>query len=528
MRAPGAATTISLAALVVGALLALAPSAGTTPKAWTLRVAVSFGSSPVDPALGQQGPLGGDLVCANLYHTSDAGGAHGGHVVPEVASGPPRISAHGRRYTFTIRRGFRFAKTGAPVRAASFAAAIDRVLDPRMRSAGAIWVQDVVGADRVQAGQAKTASGIRYHGDALVITLKKPASDLPARLALVFFCSIPVNTPHDPNGVTPPTAGPYYVSHLDANTEVLRRNPYYRGHRPRHPANIVYKFSQPLNAIPLEIERGEVDTGVVLFVPEADAEQYPKLFHVATGIIVTCLALNNDRPLFKNNLRLRKAVNYAIDRKALDQQFGYPPLRPTDQYLAAAMPGFNDARIYPFKPNLKKARALARGHLGSGQAIMYYRNSSPTALARARIVQYDLSRIGLSVELKGPTGGAAGNRGEPFDIVDIGCVFPGYVDPFAILGPSFDGRTIKATGNTDVAYFNDRKFNRRLAAASRLSGRARYGAFGKLDVDLARDGAPAVAYGMVRQTAFVSPRIGCVRLNPLQGLVFGALCLKRP
>jgi hypothetical protein len=148
-------------------------------------------------------------------------------------------------------------------------------------------------------------------------------------------------------------------------------------------------------------------------------------------------------------------------------------------------------------------------------------------LARARIVQYDLGRIGLTVELRAPTGGAASTRGEPFDIVDIGCVlFVGYMDPAAILAPSFDGRVIRATGNTNVAYFSDPRFNRRFAAAARLSGGARYRAYGRLDVDLARNGAPAVAYGDSRQGVLVASRIGCVKLNPLYSISLGAVCRK--
>jgi ABC-type transport system substrate-binding protein len=517
---------LSLTAVAAGVALIAAAQSEAESGNWTFRVAVSFGASPVDPALSlDPGPPVFSAICANLYRYPEASGNRGGRLVPEVAVGAPRVSRDGRTYTFTLRRGFRF-NTGAHVHAANFAASINRALDPAMKSGGAAFLTDVVGADRVAAGKARTASGVRYRGDTLTIRLKAPGPDLPARLAASFFCAIPVNTEHDPHGVTPATAGPYYVAHLDSKTLVLRRNSHYPGHRPRNPAQIVYEFSHPLPAIPLEIERGTVDCCTA---DEASAKRHPKLLHVAQGTTVTCLALNNDRPLFKNNLRLRRAVNFAIDRPRLDAQLpGYPHARPTDQYLPSTMPGFEDTKIYPLsKPDFAKARGLARGHLRSGRAIMYVRNTSATALARARIVQYDLGRIGLTVELRAPTGGAASTRGEPFDIVDIGCVlFVGYMDPAAILAPSFDGRVIRATGNTNVAYFSDPRFNRRFAAAARLSGGARYRAYGRLDVDLARNGAPAVAYGDSRQGVLVASRIGCVKLNPLYSISLGAVCRK--
>jgi ABC-type transport system substrate-binding protein len=528
-RTPRPKVVVSLAALAAGVALMAAAYADARPRSWTFRVAVSFGVNAVDPALFAAGGAGSPVasaVCANLYAYPDASGARGGRLVADVAAGLPRVSRDGRTYTITVRRGFRF-DTGAPVRAANFAAAINRDLDPRMSSPGAAYLADVVGAQSVTAGKATTASGVRARGDTLRIRLKAPAPDLPARLATSYFCSIPVGTKDDPHGVTPATAGPYYVSHLDSSTLVLRRNLHYGGHRPRNPAQIVYELSQPLDALPLEVERGNADWGIISpLATEAVAKQYPSQFHTAPGAGVLCLALNTDQPLFKNNLALRKAVNYAIDRKALVAQYGHFVVsRPTDQYLPPTMPGFRDANIYSF--NLAKARRLAAGHLRSGKAIMYTRNASPTALARAQIVQYDLAKIGLAVEIRvSSPPHDPGTRGEPFDIVDSGCVFPGYLDPAAILDASFDGRLIRPTGNTNVAYFDVPKFNRRFAAIARLRGRARYRAYGKLDVDLARNGAPAVAYAVGQQSAFVSKRIGCVKLNPLDSLVLGALCLK--
>ena len=53
------------------------------------------------------------------------------------------------------------------------------------------------------------------------------------------------------------------------------------------------------------------------------------------------LAFNSSRPLFRNNPALRRAVNFALDRKAL-QAIGGGPLagRVTDQYMPPLVPGF--------------------------------------------------------------------------------------------------------------------------------------------------------------------------------------------
>ena len=91
---------------------------------------------------------------------------------------------------------------------------------------------------------------------------------------------------------------------------------------------------------------------------------------------VDFIVLNTHRPLFRD-VRLRRAVNYAIDRRALARIGGVcdaRPKRPTDQYLPPGMPGFKNAHIYPFTPDLAAARRLAGGQTRT--AILYTCNTS--------------------------------------------------------------------------------------------------------------------------------------------------------
>ena len=79
--------------------------------------------------------------------------------------------------------------------------------------------------------------------------------------------------------------------------------------------------------------------------------------------------LNTHRPLF-HDLRLRQAINYAINRRKLTEIAGDMP--PTDQYLPPGMPGFKDVDIYPFTPNVSAARRLAGAQRRT--AILYTHN----------------------------------------------------------------------------------------------------------------------------------------------------------
>jgi hypothetical protein len=66
------------------------------------------------------------------------------------------------------------------------------------------------------------------------------------------------------------------------------------------------------------------------------------------------------------------------------------------------MPGFSDARIYPLDgPDLRKARALARGRTRGGKALLYVIAPPPQFdLLDAQIVKANLAKVGLHVMIK--------------------------------------------------------------------------------------------------------------------------------
>ena len=127
--------------------------------------------------------------------------ADGQRVVPEVAAGEPAASRDSRRWTFRLRTGLRFSD-GTPVRASAFSRAITRTLTPRMRSPGAQYTQDIVGAHEFQAGKAPTVSGVTVHGNTLTVRFRHPVPDFPARTTMPFFCAVPPGLPTNPEGVS--------------------------------------------------------------------------------------------------------------------------------------------------------------------------------------------------------------------------------------------------------------------------------------------------------------------------------------
>jgi peptide/nickel transport system substrate-binding protein len=494
----------------------------------TLSVETTAELESLDPVLAYDSASWQILysTCAKLLNYPAERGTAGAQLVPELAESLPRVSDGGRTYTFAIRSGFRFSPpSGEPVTAQSMKYTIERSMSPRMSGPARTLLSDLV--------------GVSAAGNRLTLRLARPVADFPSRISLPFFCAVPRGTPADPDGVRRvPSAGPYYVSSFVPNQEVtLRRNPNYRGQRPRRPDAIRITLGTGEAGTLRRVEAGEADYAASVTIPTSARrleERYGpgstaakagrQRYFVNTAPQTTHLAFNTSRPPF-SSARLRRAVNYAIDRRALSRlgPFTGLPAVPTDQYLPPSMPGFRNVRLYPSTPDLAKARRLAGPERRS---VTLYTLSGPAHVRFAEIVKANLRRIGIDVQIKasGDLFVRIGRQGEPFDLALTGWVAD-YPDPMTFLG-LFDGRTIGPEGNINFAYFDDPSFNRRLDAANALPSPARELALGRLDTQVARTAAPWAAVANERQHDFFSERIGCQLFNPVYGMDLAALCIR--
>jgi peptide/nickel transport system substrate-binding protein len=469
-----------------------------------------------------------------LLSFPDLEGAAGSRMRPEAAAGFPRVSADGKTYTFTIRRGFRFSD-GSAVTAANFRAAIARALNPRMQSPASSFLDDVASYRTVGRMQLR-------------ITLKTVAPDFLARMTMPFFSAIPTNRGIVPEGVDAPlvSAGPYYIREwVKKRSATIVRNPHWNNNqapykalgRPANVNQISYTFGNSQAATKLRLEQNQVDLGAV---PPAAASELAEKFGINKGrffvrknLVFWYLAMNNDSALFKGNAKLRQAVNFAIDRPQIVRQHGFLGGGRTDQILPPGMPGFRDGKVYPLvgvnNASLTRARALSRGATRSGKAVFYAFNTAPGP-AIAQVVQFNLKQIGIDVEIKQfdrvVQHEKVGTRGEPFDISHSGWGAD-YPDPYNFINVLLDGRRIQATNNVNESYFNTPAYNRKMESASRLSGAARLRTYGNLDIDIMKNQAPLAPYINTNGRIFVSQSTGCFNysaVNSSTNLV--AVCKK--
>ncbi len=193
--------------------------------------------------------------------------------------------------------------------------------------------------------------------------------------------------------------------------------------------------------------------------------------------------MNHERRLFgapsggrhstAGNVRLKKAVNFAIDRQAMLTQRGAYAGVTNDQYMPPSMRGFRNVAIYPRRPNLSQARSLSSGQTRGGDGTFYCSNRAP-APATCQIVQANLRNIGLNMDIKlfprATQFELTGRRGEPFDLTLEGWHMD-YFDPYDFIF-LVDGTTIRPANNVNFSYFNSAAFNKQDHAGEDAGWRA--------------------------------------------------------
>ena len=420
------------------------------------------------------------------------------------------MSADGRTYSFRIRKGFRFSPpSNQAVTAETFRYTIERALSPRLgpQALAAAFASDIAGVDAYRAGRAPHVAGISAHGDTLTIKLEAPAADFPARMALPYFCAVPVRMPIVPNGLEQPipSAGPYYLAeHIDEVVAVVKRNPNYPGPRPQRLDAIVFRRPNAKADAVSQIERGDADhlgefdllSASPLVANGAVADRYgpphragsPRYFR-SPVLAVHHIALNAQRPLFSDQ-RLRRAVNFALDRRAISDTYGWPP---ADHYLPPGMPGYRNAHLYPSgRPDLARARALARGR--GGRAVLHVCDDAPYCTQWARIIRGNLAAIGIDVVVRvssDPLARAA-SEGADMLLTRMSASFnrPYYQDPVTFLENVLAVPRSRTRLRREVTadcfpcgvppgWFRTKRFEGKLERIRRLGGREREAAAGE-------------------------------------------------
>jgi peptide/nickel transport system substrate-binding protein len=410
------------------------------------------------------------------------------------------------------------------VTAQAFRTAIERAVSPRLGAfAPALSaVEDIVGVDAYHAGKAAHIRGVVAAGDRLSITLRRPAGDLPARMAMPQFCAVPPSTPVSPGGLDRPipSAGPYYIASSVGGQTVLLRNPNYHGSRPRRPGRIVYTTGTSAQKGVVLINRGGAEYLPYDFDPEspllpggAIARTYgsgsDRRWYASRGTGLDLIVFNTRHGPFKD-VRLRRAAVGALDRAALAGVYPEPPssrLVPDGVLPRGALPD-------------PKGSAQGRGRT----AVLYY-CGDPGGGRIGGILRSNLRRIGIRVRLE-PSLDCLRGPDPKRERADMSLVTLASfdLDPLPFLS-SVTGED-HAFGDPVPNGWAPPSLVAQVARADRTQGAARHRAFAALETKLARGAVPMAGFGEFVVPEYLSPRVGCRVFQGAYGFLdLGAACI---
>ena len=533
-------------------------STGLAHRGGTLR-ALNFGfvdTLTLDPALSYDWQVT-SATHDGLVGFRRVGGAQGLDVVPDLAESVPTPTDDGKTYTFVLRKGLRYSD-GRPVEPGDIRHAFERVfrLNP---FAGQYYFSSIVGAGQCVPSKkdlhptCDLSKGIVTDAASRTVTfhLAEPDGEFLSKLALPFASAVPADTPYRDLRIRPVAGtGPYRISEVVMKKDVavdekthkktitpyiatvrLRRNAAFREWSPDaqpqgFPDAIVVGAEPDPTKRAGAVQRDAADiAGDLGFTTENDwlaglAAHHPGRLKSATRPFTQFLIMNTRMPPF-DDVRVRRAVNLAVDRDEIARRMGELTRAPTCRVLP---PNYRAYRPEcPYRGGIEAARRLVTRSGTRGQRVEF---SVPAGLAPTlgRYVVSLLDDLGYRARLKAIQGDYSGELGRSFKRSQI--AFGGwtsdYESPSRFLVDLFSCASVPVKPGdqgVNLSQLCDREVDRQLEAALALQSTnptSATAAWQRAESTIL-DRAPVVPLYNNRDISFVSSRLGNYQVSPQYG-----------
>jgi YVTN family beta-propeller protein len=489
-----------------------------------------------------------------LVTLKHVGGRTGTQLVPDLAVTLPSATNNGRTYRFQLRTGIRYS-TGAVVEPLDFRRAIER--DFKLNSPGAPFYSGIVGGARCarRPKQCDLSEGIVVNEAANTVTFRlvAPDPDFLQKLTLTYAAAVPHGVSTRAASRRPiPATGPYTIESYAPGRELrLVRNPYFRewsnaAQPGGYVDRIVFRLGVDPDRAVTAIERGEADYGIYdfPFAPPGNRlhellTRYPGQVRVNPLPEVHYFIMNTRVPPF-DDVRVRRALNYAVDRNVLVELNGGPDAaHPTCQALPPGIRGHE--RYCPYTvnpsatgaysgPDLAKARRLVRA---SGTAGMRVRVLTDPHLPDTAHVVAVLRKLGYRAAAQ-PVAGErynhlASNSGNRTQI-SVGGTLTDYPAPSNIIQTwlSCDSFTPESDLNANRAALCDPTVDARIERAlalERSNPKAANRLWAQIDREIV-DKAPWLPTLNLNTVDFLSKRVGNYQFHPQWGMLLDQLWVR--
>lgn len=308
-----------------------------------------------------------------------------GQVVPALAESW-QVSQDKKTYTFKLHSGVKFSN-GADFTAYDVKFSLERVKSPA-------WTISLKsGMDVVDSVNVLSPTEV-------AVTLKAPSN------GWLYSMTTRIGAMFDPSGVgdlanQPVGTGPFAMTSFVRDTSVtLTRRDDYWGAKPAL-KTVTFKYYDDVNSQITALRSGGLNA--IYGLPDTntlDQFKNDSSYQVTVGSSTTkwVLSLNNSTGMFADK-RVRQAVNYAIDRKALVTAVANGYGQVTGSMVPPSDPWYQDlSGAYPYDPD--KARALVQQAGVANASFTFDVPNEAGALAAAQVIKSDLANIGLTANVR--------------------------------------------------------------------------------------------------------------------------------
>jgi peptide/nickel transport system substrate-binding protein len=529
----GIAAVLCLAAVSMFSL-ASCGSSSSAEQGGTLRGIYASFPDALDPTLSysQEGWTAMYETYIPLLTYARANGSAGGKVIPGLAKSLPQVSDGGKTYTLVLRKGLKYSD-GTPVRASDFKFAAERMF--KVNSPGSPFYTTIVGAEEFAEKKADEISGIETDDKSgkIVIHLVSPRGTFNNELGMLFTAPLPQDTPdEDMTADPPPATGPYMIVKSQpgqgweyarnpqwAKTNAKAMPEFSAGHFDQIKIDIIENASTAVN----DIEQGRYEWMQQPPPPDRYAAVKSDFegtqFRIEPGVSTYYFWMNTTHAPF-DDLKVRQAVNYAVDGEALERIYA-GQLTAGQQILPPGMPGYKRFELYPH--DMAKAKELIKEANPSDRDITVWSNVEPENQEATEYYADVLEKLGFNVKLKQINSETyftlTGNRSTPDLDTGWSDWFEDYPNPNDFFQPMLSGEGIQDTGNTNLAEIDIPELNEKISRlAEEDLGPEQEAEYAALDKSYMEQ-APWAPYGSRTVNTFVSSAIDLdkVIFNPTFG-----------
>ena len=516
-----------------------APDVAGAKKGGTITVLMHKDFEHLDPAQNyvnvQQ--IAGQLLYRSLTAFREQGKGKL-EVVGDLATNTGEKSDGGKTWTFRLKDGLKF-EDGRPITSKEVAYGVARTFSPELPN-GPHFIQQWLAGDldynKIYKGPynggAEIPPGVETPDEkTIVFKFNKPQPDMPFAAALPTTSPVPKDKDTKKGYDNRPfSSGPYKVEtynrgakltlvrneHWDATTDPLR-----------HAYPDRFEFAIGSNAVQTS-ERLVADTGsdqTALTWMSVPPEVLPKVVD-NTELTSRVIEGNTQYNRYLNintqrvtDLKVRQALNYAIDRENLLKVYGPKDAVPGTTLLSPTVSGFQKYNAYDGgkNGNVKKAKELLGGK--TVKLVLGYGNTE-RGQKIAAFLKSNFEKAGFEIDMQPIDGdqyySTVGKKDNQYDLYMGGW---GSDWPLAstVIPPLFDGREIGAEGNQNLSYFNADDVNAKIDELKAMEPAEAAKGWAELDEEIMRKYAPLVPLTYERNYTLIGSKVGGAFLSDSYG-----------